>query len=499
MNEHEVLLRMENISKSFAGVKVLDNINLMLEKGKVLGLVGENGAGKSTLMNILGGVHHPDEGHIFIEGKTAKHRNPMEATDKGIAFVHQELNLFNNLTVAENIYINSFPRSSIGSLSYQKMNKMAREALNPLDKDIDVKKVIDDLPMGQRQLVEVGKAIEYNAKIIIFDEPTTSLSNKEKDKLFAAIKKLSGEGVGVIYISHILEDVFMLCDSIMVLRDGEFIGQHKKEDVTKTKLIEMMVGRSINQIYPYVEKDLGNEVLKVSNLSQGNKVKQASFSLREGEIVGLFGLMGAGRSEMVRSVFGINPITGGEVYVYGEQIKDLTPKTMIDKGVAFITENRREEGLLMPKSVSENLSLAYLSTIKRKLGYIPVKQENKDTDKVIKNIHIKTYNKFQQDVRKLSGGNQQKVVIGKWMLTKPNIFILDEPTRGIDVGAKFEIYTHINELAKSKSAILFISSEMEELMGICDRILVMSWGRLAREFQRSAFSSNSLMESALGG
>jgi len=499
MSEKDVLLQLKGIGKSFSGVSVLENIDLTLRKGQVLGLVGENGAGKSTLMNVLGGVHKPDAGRILIEGNEVKHRSPLEATAKGIAFVHQELNLFNNLTVAENIYITNYPRNIVGSLSYKKINEMASAALDELDKDIDVKKVVDDLPMGQRQLVEVGKAIEYNAKIIIFDEPTTSLSNKEKEKLFAVIRRLTAKGVGVIYISHILEDIFLLCDDIMVLRDGQFIGLRKKEDVSKTELIEMMVGRSINQLYPYIEKDVGKEVLRVNNLSQDSRVNNVSFSLNQGEIVGLFGLMGAGRSEMARSVFGIDPITGGEIYVYGELIKNVLTKTMIDKGIAFITENRREEGLLMPKSVSDNLSLAYLKTIKKRFSYIPVRQENKDTDEMIKKIRIKTFNKFRQDVRKLSGGNQQKVVIGKWMLTRPNIFILDEPTRGIDVGAKFEIYTHINELAKQKSAVLFISSEMEELMGVCDRILVMSRGSLISEFKRDDFSSKSLMETAIGG
>lgn len=499
VNDKECLLKLNSICKSFSGVNVLQNINLSLDKGKVLGLVGENGAGKSTLMNIVGGIHKPDEGNIYIEGEETVHKNPLEALEKGIAFVHQELNLFNNLTVVENIYITNFPKNKVGSISYKKMAEKAKTVISELDTGIDVNKPVGELTMGQRQLVEIAKAIEHNAKIIIFDEPTTSLSNNEKEKLFVIVKQLAAKGVGIIYISHILDDIFNLCDEIMVMRDGHFIGQKKKEDTNKTEIIEMMIGRSISQLYPYIEKQFGDVILEVKNLSQDKKVNNVSFHIREGEILGLFGLMGAGRSEAARAIFGIDPFESGEIYIYGEKMEKITPSAMIGKGVAFITENRREEGLLMPKSVKDNLSLTYLNSIKGKLNFVRTRQENRDTDEIIKSMKIKTNNKGCQIVRNLSGGNQQKVVIGKWMLTNPRIFILDEPTRGIDVGAKYEIYNHINELSKNKSAVLFISSEMEELMGVCDRIMVMSQGKLAGELQREEYSSNNLIELAIGG
>jgi len=493
----ELLLRLEKIDKSFSGVKVLDNVTIELRKGSVLGLVGENGAGKSTLMNILGGVLKPDGGSISLDGKLFNPSNPMEASASGIAFIHQELNLFSNLSVAENIFIENFTRSKMGVLSYKKMCYEASKILEKLGEKVGVKAMVGELPMGTRQMVEIGKALTKKAKAIIFDEPTTSLSNIEKEKLFSLINEMRQNQVSIIYISHMLDDVFYLCDEIAVLRDGKLIGQQPKSELDKNTVIKMMVGRELNKLFPYVEKNPGKEIMKVENLFQGNTLKGVSLSLCEGEIVGMFGLMGAGRSEFVKAIYGVDRYDSGEVYFDDKKIPTPKPGQWVKNGVALITENRREEGLLMPKSIKTNLVLASLKQIKGFLNSVDVKKENSSSDWAIEQLRIRTYDKNRQEAVMLSGGNQQKVVIGKWLLTKPRVFLLDEPTRGIDVGAKYEIYNYINELTTNGSAILFISSEMDELMGVCDRIVVMCRGKITGEVRRSEYTQEGLLKLAL--
>ena len=501
MNKNkECILSLEKINKTFSSGKVLDDVDLNLKKGFVLGLCGENGAGKSTLMNILGGVVKRDSGDIIYEGNHFDPRTPSDARKAGIAFIHQELNLFTNLSVKENMFIEDFPKGKVlNALDYKYMKTKAKEILGSIGEDINVDVTVGSLNMGHRQMIEIAKALTRDVKVIIFDEPTTSLSIKEKERLFKIIKELSEKEVSVIYISHVIEDIFELCHEIVVLRDGKLIGQYPAEEVDKDKIISMMVGRELTKLFPYEERPIGDVIYKVDNLNQAGRLKDINIELREGEIVGLFGLMGAGRSEFARAVFGIDAYNSGEVFIKGQSIKEPNPGSCINEGICFITENRREEGLLMDKSVHDNLLLVTIKDITKRFSVVDKKRGDENSDKVIDEVKIKTFDKHRQVVRNLSGGNQQKVVIGKWLLAEPKVFILDEPTRGIDVGAKYEIYQYIINLAKNKSTILFISSEMEELMGVCDKIVVMSDGQISGEISRSEFDQEGLLKLAMGG
>ena len=495
----EAVLELRGVSKSFSSVQVLKDINCSLREGSILGLVGENGAGKSTLMNILGGVYIKTSGEFYLRGKPYEPQNPDDATRAGIAFIHQELNLFTNLSVAENIFMGQ-KTENFGIVSMSKLNIAAKKLLDELGMDVNPKTLVKDLPMGLRQMVEIAKAISKNAKIIFFDEPTTSLSTKEKDILFSLIKNFAKQGVSMIYISHALDDVLNICDEVLVLRDGQAIGEQKPiGDITKEKLITMMVGREMNQLFPYVEKNIGDEVFRVEHVTQGKRLKDISFCLREGEIVGMFGLMGAGRSELAHALYGIDGFDSGNIYVRGEPVKKISPQKWIVSGIAYITENRRDDGLLMPKSVKENLILASLDRLKAKLGALDSLLANEWCKKSLADLDIKSYDLSKQVVGSLSGGNQQKVVVGKWLMIAPKVFILDEPTRGIDVGAKYEIYNQFNDLVLNGTSILFISSEIEELMGVCDRVLVMSKGEIVGEFARNEFSQEKFLQYAIGG
>lgn len=495
---NEPILELKEINKSFSGVRVLKNVDITLRKqGQILGLVGENGAGKSTLMNILAGVLPRDSGEIVLNGGEYNPKHAKDADEAGIALIHQELNLFLNMTIAENIYMTGAPGSTAGILSYRTMNREAKKVLDHLGLKLNPMTVAEDLSMGMRQMVEISKALAREVKIVVFDEPTTSLSNKEKEHLFRIIRELSKKGISMIYISHTLDDVIELCDEVAVLRDGEVMGQAPIEEMPKEKMISLMVGRKLDQLFPYIEKNPGATMLRVENICQEKTLENISFSVRSGEIVGMFGLMGAGRSELARAIYGVDPIDSGQIYLKDRQVKNPSPEWWIANGMAFITENRREEGLLMSKSVRENLVLAGLRDMRLTLGAMDTKREDRDSDDVIERLDIRTYDKSKQLARMLSGGNQQKVVIGKWLLTEPQIFLVDEPTRGVDVGAKFEIYNHLNHLAVEGSAILFISSEMEELIGVCDRILVMCAGKLTGELERDEFNQEDLLKFAI--
>ena len=495
----DTVLELQHVCKSFSSVQVLKDINCLLRKGSILGLVGENGAGKSTLMNVLGGVHMKTSGEFYLYGKPYEPQNPDDATRAGIAFIHQELNLFTNLSVAENIFMGQ-KTGSFGIVSMSKLNISAKKLLDELGMDVNPKTLVKDLPMGMRQMVEIAKAIAKEAKIIFFDEPTTSLSTKEKEILFSLIKNFAKQGVSMIYISHALDDVINLCDEVLVLRDGQAIGEQKPvRDISKEELITMMVGREMNQLFPYVKKNIGDEVFRVEHFSQGERLKDISFCLREGEIVGMFGLMGAGRSELAHALYGIDGYDSGSVYVRGEPMKKISPQKWIAGGMAYITENRRDDGLLMPKSVRENLILVSLDKLKSRLGALNVLLANELCKKSLMDLSIKSYDLSTQTAGSLSGGNQQKVVIGKWLMVAPKVFIIDEPTRGIDVGSKYEIYNQINDLVLNGTSILFISSEIEELMGVCDRVLVMSKGEIVGEIARDEFSQEKFLQYAIGG
>jgi ribose transport system ATP-binding protein len=492
------VLSLQQLNKSFSGVRVLKDVNLTLRRrGSILGLVGENGAGKSTMMNILGGVLPRDSGEMLLEGRPYNPRSAVDADRAGIALIHQELNLFLNMSIAENLYLNGAPGSTLGLLSYRTMNSQASQVLQRVGIDINPATLMEGLSMGLRQLIEVAKALAKQARIVVFDEPTTSLSDKEKKHLFSIIHELSAAGMSMIYISHTLDDVLALCEEVAVIRDGSVMCQSPIAEMTKSKMISLMVGRKLEQLFPFVEKRPADTVLEVKALRQGKTLKDISFSLRGGEIVGLFGLMGAGRSELARAVYGVDPVDSGEVLFSGRLVRRPSPEWWIENGMAYITENRREEGLLMPKTVKENLVLASLRHFRRALGVVDRRSEERESASVIEQLAIKTFDKSRQTAQTLSGGNQQKVVIGKWLLTRPQVFIVDEPTRGVDVGAKFEIYNHLNEMAREGCAILFISSEMEELIGVCDRIVVMSNGAISGELPRAAFTQEALLTLAI--
>lgn len=493
------ILQLNKICKGFFGVQVLYDISLELYEGEVLGLVGENGAGKSTMMNVIGGILPYDSGSMRIDGKEYRPANPQVATEAGIAFIHQELSLFTNMSIAENIYIDGYPKGILGMIDKKKMYQEAGEYLERYH--VEVKNpgvIVGDLPMGTRQMIEIIKALVKKSRILIFDEPTTSLSNREKEILFATIRELKKAGYSIIYISHILEDVLELSDRISVLRDGHVVNSGDTAQWTKEELIRNMVGRDMKQVYPVVEKQVGEKVLySINHLYCAGFVQDVNIELHEGEILGMFGLMGAGRSEVARAAFGVDPKENGSVTIDGKEYKDPTPSDSIQAGIAFITENRREEGLMMPKSVNDNTAMVMQRNLIGRLGVIDSKQEKALTEKTIAEMGVKTTDPQTQAVNSLSGGNQQKVVIGKWVVTNPRIFIVDEPTRGIDVGAKYEIYKLLLNLAAKGAAILFISSEMEELMGMCDRILVMKDGQISGSIEKADFTQEALGKMAL--
>ena len=496
--QSENILELNNIEKSFSSVKVLKGVSLKLKRGKILGLCGENGAGKSTLMNVLGGIYPKNGGQMLLNGEEYIPKNPMDARKAGIAFIHQELNLFLNMTVRQNFMIEDLPKKGM-LIDAAKIKRIAEEQLKTIDESIPVDIKVEDLNMGHRQMVEIAKEIAKDAKIVIFDEPTSSLSNKECQKLFKIICDMSYRGISIIYISHIIDDVFKLCDEIMVLRDGETIGQKPTSELTKNEVIRMMVGRKLANLFPYVEKNPGDEILSVRNITWGNVVRNVSFSIRKGEIVGLFGLMGAGRTELANLIYGRERMDAGVICIDGKKVEKVLPEVMKKKGIAYVTENRREEGLLMNKSLKENIVLAHLKSICNRMYFVDRKQETQCTAQQVENLDIRTYDMNRQTASQFSGGNQQKIVFAKWFVTNPHIFLLDEPTRGVDVGAKYEIYNYINQLSLVGSAILFISSEMEELVGVCDRILVMSQGRISGEIGRGEYQLYRLLELAVGG
>ena len=490
-------LQCSQIGKSYFGVSVLREVNFSLTAGSVLGLVGENGAGKSTLMNILGGVTAPDAGNMRLNGENFSPKTPAEATRNGVAFVHQELNLFTNLSIAENLFISNFPKNKFHFIDRKLMRTKTTELLDAVKLNISPDTLVENLSPGERQLVEIARALGQDAKLIIFDEPTTSLTSRETDRLFALIERLRTQGIAMIYISHVLPDVFRLCDEMLVLRDGEVVGKGRTEEFTSERLITMMVGRSLDQLYPpHVTTPAPDSVLQVEKLSQPGVIEDINFSLQRGEILGIGGLMGAGRTELARILFGLDPAANGSISINGENVSALSTRERIQRGMAFLTENRREEGLMMDAAVNENIALTALSEFTSG-ALIERRRLDDAVNQIAASVQIKGGGKFTQPVRTLSGGNQQKVVLAKWLMRNPAVLILDEPTRGVDVGARSEIYRIINQLAEQGAGILFISSEIEELIGVCDRLLVMKRGAIAARFDRSEFSREKILSAAL--
>lgn len=491
------LLECSQIRKSYFGVSVLRDVNLSLAPGSMLGLVGENGAGKSTLMNILGGVTQPDSGSMMLEGAAYSPQTPAEATQRGVAFVHQELNLFTNLSIAENLFIPTFPKTKFGFIDRRLMRAKTAELLSEVSLDVPPDTMVERLSPGERQLVEIARALGQNARLIIFDEPTTSLTSRETERLFALIERLRTQGIAMIYISHVLPDVFRLCNELIVLRDGEIIGAGRKDEFTTERLITLMVGRSLEQLYPEREAEPAPDiVMRVSRLSQPGVIENIGFDLRRGEILGIAGLMGAGRTELARVLFGLDPCAGGSIMLNGEEIGRHSTLERIARGLAFLTEDRREEGLLMDAAISDNLALVALPQFTSGM-LIDQQRLNAAVNQIAASVQIRGGEHASQPVKTLSGGNQQKVVLGKWLMRNPSVLMLDEPTRGVDVGARSEIYRIIRQLAATGAGILFISSEIEELIGVCDRVLAMQRGAITACFERNEFDRERILAAAL--
>ncbi len=497
------LLSLHNVTKSFFGVTVLHGVSFDLYASEVLCLVGENGSGKSTTMNILGGVLMRDAGEIVLAGADYKPRGPRDAEDAGIAFIQQELNIFPNLSVEENLFMGRFPQAGkrLPIISFRQLRKRARELLAAVDLEVPPQASVSALSPGERQLVEIAKVLSMDAKIIIFDEPTTSLTSRESERLFALIERLRSQAIGIIYISHVLADVMRLADRIVVLRDGHVVRGGPKAAITIGELVTAMVGRSIETLFPDRGRRgaTGPTVLEVQGVSQPGIVRNISFCVAEGEIVGVAGLMGSGRTELARILFGLDPFEQGRISVAGQPLARPEPSACISAGMAFLTEDRRHEGLMMEGSVAANLELAALPDYARSpTGIIDDKSLRQRMAAMNEQLQIKCRNLGTTPVRTLSGGNQQKVVIGKWLLRRLKLFILDEPTRGIDVGAKQEVNHAIAQLADHGTAVLMISSELEQLMGMCDRIIVFSRGELGGIIERSAFDSEAILLAEMG-
>jgi len=491
------LLEVGQVTKQFPGVKALQDVDLTLNRGEVLAVIGENGAGKSTLMKILAGVQPLDAGEIRIDGEPVQLQSVEVALAHGIALIHQELNLADNLDVGSNIFLGREPLR-LGLIDHGRIHRESKQFLNSVGLKVDPATIVRELAVGKQQMVEIAKALSINARVLIMDEPTSSLSQRETENLFQVIKDLRVAGVSIIYISHRLGEVKELADRVTVLRDGENAGELAREEINHDAMVKLMVGRDLSAFYQHTPREPEGTVLKVTDLrTPAHPEHPLSFEVQAGEIVGLAGLVGAGRTELLQTLFGITPSIGGTIDVDGETVNPQNPIEAIRSGIALAPENRKQQGLVMEMALSENMSLPSLIRDQHH-GFLNRQQEAKITEQMIKQMQIKTPS-AEQEVRYLSGGNQQKVVLGKWLAMEPKLLLLDEPTRGIDVGAKQEIYGLMEKLTRRGVAILFVSSEMEEVLGMSDRALVMHEGRMAGELARTELSEEAIMQLATGG
>ena len=484
-------LEMRSISKSFPGVKALQNVDFGVDEGEIVALVGENGAGKSTLMNVLGGVIKRDTGEIIINGNTVDIRTVADAQREGISFIHQELSLFKELSVMENLYIDSLETVQSGPfLSKKKMIDGTREIFEELDITTNPRAKVGTLPMGEQQMVEIAGAVLKNSKIIILDEPTTSLAYKERIKLHEIMRKLQAQGKLIIYITHELENAIEMSDRIVCLRDGQNAGEGRSADLTKPDVVSMMIGNKAGKSFIKTKRDISDETLiEFKNVKTATKLNGVNMKVRKGEVVGMYGLIGAGRTELIRALYGLDKMTEGEIFFKGEKLHNPNPKSVKEKGIAWLTENRRAEGLFINLGLDFNIVATDIEKFsKGALGFINKSQEKEVAEDAREKLRIATPS-MQQLAGNLSGGNQQKVVIAKWLHLNPTLFILDEPTRGIDVGAKDEIYRLIDEIANEGASILLISSEIEEILGMADRVVVMANGKVAGELEGDAINN----------
>ncbi len=491
-----MVLRMEHISKEFPGVKALDDVSLHMDAGDVLALVGENGAGKSTLMKILSGAYRADAGEIYLDEQHMTYQKPAEAMDAGIRIIYQELNNLPHMSVAENIFLGSWPKNRLGQIDYAKMKADCTMLLERVSLDVDPFCPVERLSVAQKQLVEIAKALSGTCKVLVMDEPTSSLNETETQNLFKIIRTLSAEGKAIIYISHRMEEIFSIANKVQVMRDGRLVGVSDMDKITREEIIHMMVGREIVDMYPKIETEHGDVALEVRGLTN-SVIKNVSFQVRRGEILGLFGLMGAGRTNILEAIFGVRNLDAGEILIGGRPVTIASPQQAMARKIAYLPSERKLDGLLLDHSVADNIILA---SIDSRLGTLKLnlKKENSIADKWIKELSIKTPGK-SAEVQNLSGGNQQKVVLAKALETEPEILLLNEPTRGIDVGAKIEIYNLIEQLCAKGIAVVMISSEIPEIMGIADRIVVVCEGRVTGELARAEFTSEKMMSYAIGG
>jgi rhamnose transport system ATP-binding protein len=494
---HLPVLALEGIGKSFPGVQALKGVSFDVKPGEVHALLGENGAGKSTLIKVMSGVHQPDTGIMRMDGRPIRLAGPHAAREVGIATIYQELLLFPELTVAENVFMGHAPRTRWGRLDWPAMRARTRELLASLDiTDLDVDQVVGTLSVGNRQRVEILRALSQDARILIMDEPTAALTEHDVERLFAIVRRLRARGVSIVYISHRLEEIFLLADRVTVLRDGEHVATRPVAETDRADLIQMMVGRRIESLFPKVEAPLGRPVLELTNLARPPATNGVSLTLRAGEIVGLAGLVGSGRSELAQAIFGVTPASGGEIRIDGRPVHIRSVADARRLGIAYVPEDRGTQGLVRPMSVRENASLAVLYDLAR-LGFIDHAAEARLAEEIVARFSVRTAG-IDQVVGRLSGGNQQKVVLGKWLAARPKVLILDEPTRGIDVGAKAEIHRLMCELAARGMAVLMISSELPEVLGMSDRVLVMREGRIVAGFDHAAATQEKVAAAMMG-
>ncbi len=491
----EYLLEVNDVRKEFPGVVALDNVKFKLRPGTVHALMGENGAGKSTLMKIVAGIYTPDSGSFKLRGVDIRLKNPLDALENGIAMIHQELNLMGPMTVAENIWIRREPTNKFGFINHGEMQRRTEDLFKRLNIDIDPTVEVRSLSVANRQMVEIAKAVSFNSDVLIMDEPTSALTEREVAHLFRIIKALKAEGKGIIYITHKMSELFEIADEVSVFRDGKYIATKPSRELSRDDIIKMMVGREISQMFPKLTVPFGDVVLSVKGLSLNGVFKDVSFDVRAGEILGIAGLVGSGRSNIAETIFGVTPAHAGTIAIYGKNVKMSSPAVAMAHGMAFLTEDRKETGCFLLLDIQENIQMAVLQKKYVKYGFVQQSQLAEDSGEMAATLRVRTPD-MQEPIINLSGGNQQKVLISRWLLTKPRILILDEPTRGIDVGAKAEIHRLVSELARDGVAVIMISSEMPEVLGMSDRIMVIHEGRVTGFLDRSEADQVKIMELA---
>ena len=491
----EYLLEVTHVRKAFPGVLALDDVQFRLKRGHVHALMGENGAGKSTLMKIIAGIYTPDSGSFRLKGQEIKLSSPLDALRYGIAMIHQELNLMAYMTVAENIWLRREPRNAFGFVDHREMRRRTKALFERLEIDIDPEIEVRDLSVASRQMVEIAKAVSYDSDILIMDEPTSAITEKEVAHLFRIIRALKAEGKGIVYITHKMNELFEIADEVSVFRDGRFVGEHPAANVSRDEIIKMMVGREVTQMFPKKDVPIGDVILSVRNLRLDGRFQGISFDLHKGEILGLAGLVGSGRSNVAETLFGVTPATSGQIFIDGRETTIRSPGAAMDAGLGFLTEDRKESGCFLLLDVTSNMQAAILRKGYSRGGFVKQREIEKLCRAQSASLRVRTPD-LEEPVINLSGGNQQKVLIARWLMTKPRILILDEPTRGVDVGAKAEIHRLVSELAGQGVAVLMISSELPEVLGMSDRVLVMHEGRMTGIVDRKDANQVRIMELA---